>query len=593
MTAEFYSTLLGIEVTILGIIAAATFVLLQMLHSNFSYKDMLISLKRPSLSAFFILSVLLVIFTGLGLLHNTLAIHDFVLRINLNSGLIFNNSYVLLGVLVSFLLSISLGVFSIFESIRLLNPSTLIRKHIDLMSAENIEKFLYRKYGVQEPFRPISFSISFSGQENTPEEVAKKESEDKKKEEEYIAQVKHTEILKKQVANSEDVFEGFENLLIKSIAQADQGTFKYALVDYEVKIVSIIGSVSKTFPLKEFAVYIGESLNIYLEATRKHNVVSFAPRLIECTRKICIELSKNGNEVEVCEIFKVFKKQADVEIGNLDQQLFREIVKSYEEIGDAAFGAEDQNNNRRERILDDVFRHLGWLSERLLTKNGINERPVMYDDNYEDEFSILYNALFHFDHIYNYKYIDAYPIIFFDAIQVLYDEMLKIYAKLDDNEDSFSNKRAHIKDWLFSCAYVFSSFSSNAIRVSNGDGVSLAGLKLKQVYKSAVKVKADDLAKDIVELLVRLYIQCGTNPEKIVGDRYGTKTVLEDTEEVILGSAYRQNITSAVFENYLKIDESGSKNKYEYIKSLGKKMNSNFGLRFDPSTGNEYPVEQV
>lgn len=78
-------------------------------------------------------------------------------------------------------------------------------------------------------------------------------------------------------------------------------------------------------------------------------------------------------------------------------------------------------------------------------------------------------------------------------------------------------------------------------------------------------------SRNILDLIVRFAIQGATNPEKLIGNSLGTGTAVTDSEEIILNSRYRDTVRSAVFENYIKIDEGEHDKKYAYIKSLGGK----------------------
>jgi len=112
----FYNNLFGIEITVFGIITAGIFVFLQILHSNFSYKDMLLSFKWVSLATYSVLSVFVILITGLGALHFAMGIHDLLTHWDLNSSIIFGSDYTIASIFVGFLISTVLGVVTIFES---------------------------------------------------------------------------------------------------------------------------------------------------------------------------------------------------------------------------------------------------------------------------------------------------------------------------------------------------------------------------------------------------------------------------------------------------------------------------------------------
>lgn len=577
MMANFYNNLFGIEITILGIITAGIFVFIQILHSNFSHKDLTLSLRRVSIVVYFLLSALLILMTGIGALHFAMSPYDLIPRWNLGIKTIFESNIALIAIFVGLLVSATLGIYIIFESIKLLNPIYLMRRHLVKADNETIKRFLYNRYGVPEPYLPVSIFYTILGVDETKEE---KEAEVREKQKNFEVDVKKSDLLKSEAKDAPDVFEGFENLLIRAMIQGDRSTVKNGLEDYESKIKEVILSIDESFPIQHLATYVRENLNISLESCRKHSTQSFAPQIMRTSYAITSCLMEKHSDV-VDEILKEWKSQADLALKHSDRLLFRAIVKNYQDIGDIIFSRDDLFTNNSNAVLDTVFRHLGWIAERLLAQNGIEEKPLMYDDDYEDEFGIIYNTLFHFDHKYSYDRPNAYPLIFFDAIHCLFDGLLEVYQQSNEEKLTTINKRGSIKDWLFSCAYVYSSFATKAISVSNGDGASLAGVRLRQMYGTAELKKEEDLARNILELIVRLAIQSAMNPEKLVGDSYGAGKVVEDLEEIIVRSSYKDTIRSSVFDSYLKIDEGDYNKKYAYIKALGTKMGTNFGLNLD------------
>jgi hypothetical protein len=581
MIANFYNNLLGIEITILGIITAGIFVFIQILHSNFSHKDLTLSLRRISIFVYFLLSALLIVLTGIGSLHFAMSPHDLFPHWNVGIKAIFESDIALVSIFGGLLFSASLGIYIIFESIRLLNPFFLMRRYLETLDNETIKRFLYNRYGVPEPFRPINIIYTIQGVDETEEEIKAKEAEIQGKQKKFEDDVKKCDQLKTESENSPDVFEGFENLLIRAMSQGDRSSVKKGLASYVSKMKDIILSVDSTFPIQHLATYERENLNIFLESCRKHNTQSFSPQIIRTSHAIATSLMKNNSDV-VEEILKGWKAQADLALKYSDKLLFRAIIKSYQDIGDIIFSREDLFENDRNDVLDTIFRHLGWIVERLLSQKGIEEKPLMYDDDYEDEFGIIYNTLFHFDDKYRYNRPSAYPLIFFDAIHCLFDGLLEVYQKSKEEKLSTLNKRGEIKDWLFSCAYVYSSFAEKAIFVSNGDGFALAGIRLLQLYRTAEIANEEDLTRNILELIVRLAIQGAMNPEKLVGNTYGAGKSVEDAEDIIIHSQYSDTIRSAVFENYIKLNEGDHNKKIAYIHALGVKMGTNFGLNLSP-----------
>lgn len=568
--ANFYNNILAIEITTLGIIATGIFVILQMLHSNFSYKDMLLPLKQVFLLAYVILSIPVVLFTGLGSLHFAMGAHDLIPYFNLNLSTIFESDYTTSTIFIIFLLSIFLGVKAIFEIIKLLNPTFLMRKHLEMVDNKAVEKFLYNRYGVPKPFPPISILYTFIGETETTQAKIEKDTKIKNEEKIFIDGNKKYEDLKTFCKNAPDVFEEFENLLIKAISQGERGVVTKAISDFKFKIINTIERSDESFPFRHLSTYSGESLNMFLESCRKNDAISFAPQFVRMSREIMVAFVCSVHSEDAREMLKEWKEQGDLAIKNSNRLLFREIIQGYQEIADIAFEKEGPTKQGRNDILDNVFRDLSWLTTRLLTQKGIEERYSMNDDNHDDEFSALYNALFHFEGKYNHDKPDAYPLIFFDAIYILFEQLLRIYTA-PQKEEKISNNKGYIEDWLYSCAYAYYSFSSEAIKVCNGNGIAIAGMKLKYIYEKTVDTNAEKVAQNIIELIVQLAILTATNKEKLIGDAFLTGNIVSNLETIILNSRHTEAIRRASYESYWNFHDGDHTKKGDYIRDLENK----------------------
>lgn len=573
---NFYNNLLGIEVTTFGVLTAAAFVFLQMMHTNFSFRDMFLSLRNRTLPFYALLSGLLVLFTGLGSLHFAIGAHDFIPQVNLNSREVFENGYVAAVLLLGFFYTAALGMVIVLGNIRLLNPAELLRRHLEFADASSVEKYLHSRFGVPSPLPLVRIRFfSTKGEEKTDEE---EEAEWREKEAQYERDTAKSETLKEAAKDAPDVFEAFDSLLIKAIAGGDTGSVKNGLENWTRKIIEIIGSGTDSFPGEHMGRHVAESLREFLEACRKHNSQSLAPYFIRATQRIALELMGTKHADATLEIMKTWKAQADIAIQESDRALFRDILQGYQEVGDLALKRDKEAPKERNEVREECFRHLGWLAERLLTKKGLEERPIMYDTDYYDEYGTLHNTLFHFSHKYNYDYPDLYPLIFFDAIHVLFNKMLDVYTQNAAPEKASIRGEAKVR--LFDCAYVYASFAQKAIAAGNADGVALAAVNLKQIHRSALEAGAEDAAQDSIQLIVRLAIECAANPEKVAGSEI--LRLPQGLEDIILNSTFTAEIRSEVFESYLpgKI-EGDYKKKWAYIKELGTKMGTNFGLNFD------------
>lgn len=584
----YYNNLFGIEVTTLGIMTAGIFVFLQILHQSFSYKDMLFSLRRVSVVLYAIASVIVVALTGWGSLFFATATREYVPWCHYTiARVIFESDFTATFVLFAFLVSAALGIYVIYGSIMLLNPSSLLRKHLGALERNNIAKFLYRKYGVPEPFPHIRIVFMAMDKKGRKKRLKKDEKEKEEEDEaKYKKESEEYERLKKEVVDAPNVFEGFTNILSRAIAAGDTGTVRDAIAGLVSTMKEVLSNADSSFPSNYLARYTGESLSMILEMCRRHDMWSLSPQFTRASREIALLFLNATDAAPVKEILKSWKDQADTAIRDSDRPLFREIMQSFKEVADAAFGKEDKSFKGNSDVLDESFRCLGWLAERLLAQKGLQARPVMHDSDYEDEFGVLFNTIFHFQYKYNHNKADAYPLIYFDAVHVLFDSLLEIYKQPADEVHHGANIKGEIKDHLFSCAHIYSSFAADAIKAGNGDGVALASINLRQVYESALSAGAEGVARDCLDLIVTLAIRVATNIDTIKMGHLDNP--LGNLEKTILASSYVGTVESAVNESYRKFDEGLHDKKWAYIKSLGVKMGTNFGFMFDSLTGQDY-----
>jgi len=238
------------------------------------------------------------------------------------------------------------------------------------------------------------------------------------------------------------------------------------------------------------------------------------------------------------------------------------------------------------KCLDEVFRHLAWLAERLLQKKGVEPKPLIYDTTYQNEYDAIFNCLQEFGYKYGSNLPQSYPLIYFDAIYVLFNSLVGLYS----SGDVPKIERANVKNHMFSCTFIYFTFASAAIKEGNSNGVALAAVNLEQAYTRTVELGAEEIAKDIIGEITRLAVLTGANPDKLKGGTFLNGSVPEYLEKVLINSPYRSNIENEVSESYISI-EAEHGNKWEYIKKLGVKMGTNFRFMFDEITGEDYSSE--
>lgn len=184
----------------------------------------------------------------------------------------------------------------------------------------------------------------------------------------------------------------------------------------------------------------------------------------------------------------------------------------------------------------------------------------------------------------------VYPLIYFDAIIVVYEKLLFIYSSnlTKEKNDRLERINYEIKNSIFSCLYAFSSFAKDAVKVGNSNGVALASMRLKGAFEEAEKSNAEEIAKDAIgEITETLLTIASFKNNMVEPSRIGDP--IEMLEKVLISASYKYKwvIKNEVSESLIKI-QGDHDERWNYIKSLGMKLGSNFGFMFDEATGLNY-----
>lgn len=117
----------------------------------------------------------------------------------------------------------------------------------------------------------------------------------------------------------------------------------------------------------------------------------------------------------------------------------------------------------------------------------------MLDIYYLTEYDNLLNALFSYSHEYNNQYPTACPKIYFDAIDVIFRQLVSVCEKF---------KNTDVENNIFDCMYIYSSFAKEAIENGNSNGATLATIYLKERYEYLHKGVFKESAEKAIKLLV-------------------------------------------------------------------------------------------
>jgi len=486
-------------------------------------------------------------------------------------------------------------IILIVKDISYLQPHRAIFLLLKNTSYNQIRDFLWKKYGLEPPYNlKFRFVGPILEDIKRPKEPKKtKEARLKKKYQEEDEELKRIEaeinIIIKRVEHSEDPMLPIRDMMIQFIKKSDLSSLEESSV--------LVGQITKTFfkslpktskkwkPENVLALkytqHLIELLETVLEVADKERLESAKRILLDSSYKIALKFFENRNFSELDKIEELWQKIADASIGK-STVLFQNIIGYYRNIGEMLFKLLKDNAYQKpidgEIIIDNLFRYIGWLGERLLIKLPLEETPLFRNLVYSTEYDDYYDCLITFSDIYNNDQPEAYPLIYFDALMVVMRRLVKIYK---------NDKKSQIYENIFSIAYAFSSFAKVAIQVENGDGAFLASSMIKETYKNLKDAGLDKEANDVIKLLVRVGIIAAANKDKLVTARFIMDKPLDQWVIEELANAH-EDIADEVIESYIKTTGGSHETRWGFIAELGKRMGTNFGLMFDPTTGMLY-----
>lgn len=594
--ASFYNNLFAIEIAVFGIIAAAIFVFLQIVYSQFSYREVYGIFKNVFLILFLVISMITLLLTAAGSLLISFPELNPAFSANLGVNSIFRNWTVAFSLLFLFLLSLVLFAVFTFRNISYIRPSKVALLISKGIKREQIQDYLLNKYGITPPdhwlflSRPMDFvTVRSAGfdtderQELSEEERAQIESKKQRVERQLSDNKKTYEKVKQVVEHAQDPIEPLNALMLRAINNVDLGTIS--------ETQSILLDISADFiencrndrNAKEWSPYSGMSqkyleyltdlFRVHLSMCDRQKLDSVKLTILETSEKIAykvISVDLNGLDI----ILTFWKEVADNAIGK-SREIFNKIMQLYRNLADCAFerGIDDNKN-----WLDEIFRHLGWLGERLISRHGIEEKPLMRDHKYFNEYDQLFEILLTCSHEYNNKYQTSYPLIYFDFVDVIFLQLVSVAKKAQSQV---------LKENIFSCLYVYSSFAEVAIPKGNSNGAALATTRLKDSYDKLVSEGLEESANEAIGLLVIIGGMAARYKDKLQKVEFIRGGLIDQyIKDTIVTSPCRDKIISAIREARIHQDAD-----WDFVVEMGKRLETNFGFMFDWTTGELYPED--
>ena len=578
---SFYSNLLTIEITVFLAVLATIFVFIQLLYSNYSFRYVSYIFKDTILIFYFIISIVVVAFTSLGVLSIILEKYTFI----------FINTYSIISVISGFFLSICILIIFILNNVKYLRPSTALLLSIRNINYKNIRMFLFKKYGIRSPDEVAMFNfydnfpsgIEYDSQKSDEEKIdldkidfdklRKSFKLAKKTNANYLRAMKEFKILNRKVKKVINPLQPISDLGLKSIVRADFQTLievKNAFCDISDGFIRKLPKLDK----KEWSFDSGlgniflneiiENLDNQLELSESKNLDLFKLSMVDISNCLFNSLYSYEKNNLIPLIFSFWKRTADLSITK-SQKLFIKIMHFYRDSSKKLFKKFDINK----KVIEINIRDVGWLGERLLKKNEIEIKPLIYDYDYSNEYDALLECIFSFENEYK-NYPDADPYVYFEILDVILEKEATIIAKA---------KQSIIKDNFFQIAYIYYSFGEEAMRKGNGRG---AGLSVQYIFKAYEMLKKNDFNED-AESVLKLLLKYGG-----VAHGFGKNLkelplttgsidefVVDKMSEIKEDFPYESEFREMFIKSY---EYGGTPEVRKYIKKFKEKMNRDFGF---------------
>jgi hypothetical protein len=577
--AGFYNSLFAVEFTVLGILIAAIFLFLQIIYQDRLYKflDRTARVRLFSVGALSLLSLSL---TATGALFASFPNHHFIPFYKFNSGNYVLNPWFALVALTLCLISTIVTIWVAIAELLSLQPSRLIERAAKNIDGSEIRRFLIKEYGITEPF-DIQVVVGSLLDEEDKDPVSDQDSNATNDGEKALY-----DRLIADTQAAHDPLEFIGQIAIRAIRQRDGVAFENALdafggvFEKEEDVFVEPPPQGKWDPNDELAehllTYLLRYVSTFINECKKENESEFSQRAYELTNKLASRSLDRKNQPETARVISFWKFEADRTLNEI--AIYAYLVRSLKGLAERVFSK--QNEGFEKQIADEVFRSLGWLIGRLMAKQGIETKPLMLDTEYETPYEIVFNSLMSFSWAYNRDGARFYPLMFFDAVSVLFDALLE-----EVGEDENKAKRRLICESLLDCALAYSQFAESAIMVGNGKGASLATMQLQRIYNDlagkADIAEMEELRRDVIGFMIRLaLVATGRDPRSITAefmaggiDDYLFKTLSKIPDSY--SSTFDKEVPDAIFE----VEKHHSHDAVvAFLKRLGEARNSTFGL---------------
>jgi len=580
MIIELYHSLLSLETGLLAIATAIFFIFFQLVYASFSLAEFYLILRQKQFKIFFTLQFVVIVMTLLSATSLSIS-HNFIFY-DLRSNVVFSNPYwisVLLAILAS---SMFLFIYLVILLFNLINPSNMAELIYSNIKTEDIRKFILNKYGMYEPSSFFLPRIFINDQKEQNEEEIKLKREEA---ETSFEQLK-SDIKSYMDSPLNPMLELGQKYLINSNLTAFASLLEYYChisEDFVTSFNQVENALQWNPYIKLIDNYIEHLLlqfDSFKEIIRKQGIYSSEITVVEILKRISLGLIEYNQNDSVSLIIR-YLKQIAKDFTTISPEVVKSVINTISDVGESVL--QDNAAKSDNRLTDEIFRALGSIGENIVLLSQVKKETYMWDDDYETEFDVVMNRLLGFNGIYKENASTAYPLIYFDALDVVILQLLNRYQ-----EDK------KINDTIFSLFYEYFSFGEQAIYGKNKAGVDLALTRLVQIHEKFIECNYEEFAKSTIREIVRFGALIAIHKDELIGKGFIYEDLLDYVVEKIYQNQYvfHEVISNELHECSIKLAFDSGKNNHDvvwdYIVRLGMRLKTNFGFMFDSETGELY-----
>jgi hypothetical protein len=565
---DFFGSLFNLEITFFGIFIAALFVFYELVYSKYPLSKFKFLLRNSDLILFTIFIVFSILCSSSAYFY---LVYDVDMIPDYNFGVTSILSSHFYGLFCIFLFGISILFFFTFvlNNIGQINPRKIVSMTADNIENESISLYLFKLYGIRSPEEALKhtlFLIDVSEVEDIDEQQLESEEELYNK---YL----------EKIENVDDPFLNINDVAAKSIINYELGTFNEIIKIYydisERYIRSIQHKEDGWDPFEnieyKYNDLLIENSEFMLNISQYDKIKN---QIIEMNNKIIKIYFEDKLYKPIFHIINFWKKEGHKSILNNDD-VYKHIIKHLQNI---AVDGLRKNDEAFSDVLDQVYRNVGWLGEQLLIEETPVKKPLMMDYEYITNYDSLLECIYSIGQELEER--NEYPLIYFDAVHVVVRKIIELYEEY--------NEVINFDEDIWRLNHIFYSYALNAVKEQNNRGFGLAVLRIYQTMQYLIENKIEDPVNGIVELLIDLAFTSSGNPDLEIIDFFG-KDVHEWIFEKMISDINPATIERAVFDRYLSFHRNGDrKTTWQFIKSMGVRLGTNFKLMFDWRSGQDY-----